>query len=51
MGGTFGSHYIDHQMPLYGFKPLVVTGNKTIATGLKTRYEVAKTTISGPLST
>lgn len=42
MGGTFGSHYIDHQMPLYGFKPLVVTGNKTIATGLKTRYEVAK---------
>jgi len=42
MGGPFSGHYIDHQMPLYGFKPMVVTGNKSIASAIKTRFQVEK---------
>lgn len=42
VGGTFGGHYLEHQMPLYGFKSLVSVDNKFVATGLKARYRAGK---------
>ncbi len=42
VGGTVGGHYLDHQMPLYGFKPVVSVDDKLVATGIKARDRVQK---------
>ncbi|MDD2824876.1 MAG: patatin-like phospholipase family protein [Bacteroidales bacterium] len=40
VGGNIGGHYLDHQLPFYGFLPTEVVDNKFLATGLEARYRM-----------
>lgn len=40
VGGTIGAHYLDHQLPFYGFRPTEVVDNKFLATCFEARYRV-----------
>ena len=40
VGGTVAGHYLDHQLPFYGFRPTEVVDNKFIATAFEARYRI-----------
>lgn len=40
VGGTIGAHYLDHQLPFYGFRPTEVVDNKFLATCFEARYRI-----------
>ena len=40
VGGTIAGHYLDHQLPFYGFRPTEVVDNKFIATAFEARYRL-----------
>jgi len=40
VGGTQEAHYLDHQLPFYGFRPTEVVDNKFLATAFEARYRI-----------
>ncbi|MFA7089925.1 MAG: patatin-like phospholipase family protein, partial [Bacteroidales bacterium] len=41
-GGTYTGHYLEHQMPFYGFQPVEVVDNKFLATCIEARYRLGQ---------
>jgi NTE family protein len=41
-GGTYSGHYLEHQLPFYGFQPTEVVDNKFLATCVEVRYRLGQ---------